>query len=65
MKNMNLHVEQEDYPRYHAEIAQWQVEFHHPADFGSATPCLESLSRAEKDVYHLLSLPNRVNNKLS
>lgn len=54
---------QEDYPRYHArEIAQWRSEYHHcPVILGSATPCLESYARAEKGVYHLLSLPNRVN----
>ncbi|HDH4902665.1 TPA: primosomal protein N' [Staphylococcus argenteus] len=54
---------QEDYPRYHArEIAQWRSEYHHcPVILGSATPCLESYARAEKDVYQLLSLPNRVN----
>lgn len=54
---------QEDYPRYHArEIAQWRSEYHNcPVILGSATPCLESYARAEKGVYHLLSLPNRVN----
>lgn len=54
---------QEDYPRYHArEIAQWRSEYHHcPVILGSATPCLESYARAEKGVYQLLSLPNRVN----
>ncbi|CAM4020689.1 primosomal protein N' [Staphylococcus schweitzeri] len=56
---------QEDYPRYHArEIAQWRSEYHHcPVILGSATPCLESYARAEKGVYHLLSLPNRVNQR--
>ncbi|MFY4833801.1 primosomal protein N' [Staphylococcus argenteus] len=54
---------QEDYPRYHArEIAQWRSEYHHcPVILGSATPCLESYARAEKGVYQLLSLPNRIN----
>ncbi|GKS47081.1 primosomal protein N' [Staphylococcus argenteus] len=54
---------QEDYPRYHArEIAQWRSEYHHcPVILGSATPCLESYARAEKGVYQLLLLPNRVN----
>lgn len=30
---------------------------------GSATPSLETYARAEKGVYHLLSLPERVNNQ--
>ncbi|MEJ7210377.1 hypothetical protein, partial [Staphylococcus capitis] len=34
-----------------------------PVILGSATPSLESYARAEKDVYELLSLPNRVNNQ--
>ena len=54
---------QEDYPRYHArDIAQWRSEYHQcPLILGSATPSLESFARAEKGVYELLSLPNRVN----
>lgn len=56
---------QEDYPRYHArDIAQWRSEYHQcPLILGSATPSLESFARAEKGVYELLSLPNRVNQK--
>lgn len=54
---------QEDYPRYHArDIAQWRSQYHNcPLILGSATPSLESFARAEKGVYELLSLPNRVN----
>ncbi|WP_436952348.1 primosomal protein N' [Staphylococcus shinii] len=54
---------QEDYPRYHArDIAQWRSQYHKcPLILGSATPSLETYARAEKDVYELLSLPNRVN----
>lgn len=54
---------QEDYPRYHArDIAQWRSEYHQcPLILGSATPSLESFARAEKGVYELLSLPNRIN----
>ncbi|MDW3795853.1 primosomal protein N' [Staphylococcus saprophyticus] len=54
---------QEDYPKYHArDIAQWRSEYHQcPLILGSATPSLESFARAEKGVYELLSLPNRVN----
>lgn len=54
---------QEDYPRYQArEIAQWRSQYHQcPLILGSATPSLETYARAEKGVYELLSLPNRVN----
>ncbi|RIP33575.1 primosomal protein N' [Staphylococcus gallinarum] len=54
---------QEDYPRYHArDIAEWRSQYHQcPLVLGSATPSLESFARAEKNVYQLLSLPNRVN----
>ncbi|MCD8832819.1 primosomal protein N' [Staphylococcus arlettae] len=56
---------QEDYPRYHAkDIAEWRSQYHQcPLVLGSATPSLESYARAEKGVYQLLSLPNRVNNQ--
>ncbi|MGW7977466.1 primosomal protein N' [Staphylococcus xylosus] len=54
---------QEDYPRYQArDIAQWRSQYHKcPLILGSATPSLETYARAEKGVYELLSLPNRVN----
>ncbi|MDG0843308.1 primosomal protein N' [Staphylococcus equorum] len=54
---------QEDYPRYHArDIAQWRSQYHQcPLILGSATPSLETYARADKGVYELLSLPNRVN----
>ncbi|MCE7786374.1 primosomal protein N' [Staphylococcus xylosus] len=54
---------QEDYPRYQArDIAQWRSQYHQcPLILGSATPSLETYARAEKGVYELLSLPNRVN----
>ena len=56
---------QEDYPRYHArDIAEWRSQYHQcPLVLGSATPCLESYARADKGVYQLLSLPNRVNDQ--
>ncbi|AYU55014.1 primosomal protein N' [Staphylococcus debuckii] len=56
---------QEDYPRYHAkDIALWRSEYHQcPLILGSATPSLETYARAEKGVYRLLSLPERVNNQ--
>ncbi|WP_436860714.1 primosomal protein N' [Staphylococcus caeli] len=54
---------QEDYPRYHArDIAQWRSQYHQcPLILGSATPSLETYARAEKGVYELLALPQRVN----
>ncbi|MDT0679763.1 primosomal protein N' [Staphylococcus chromogenes] len=54
---------QEDYPRYHArDIALWRARYHQcPLVLGSATPSLESYARAEKGVYHLLSMSSRVN----
>ncbi|QDI90566.1 primosomal protein N' [Salicibibacter halophilus] len=54
---------QEEHPRYHArEIAIWRSERHCcPVLLGSATPSMESYARAAKGVYHLLSLPDRIN----
>ncbi|USS87550.1 primosomal protein N' [Fructilactobacillus hinvesii] len=54
---------QSDNPRYHTrDIALWRAQYHHcPVILGSATPSLESRARAEKDVYHLLRLPERIN----
>nr|WP_152549349.1 primosomal protein N' [Geomicrobium sp. JCM 19038] len=56
---------QEDYPRYHArEVAIYRSQTHEcPVVLGSATPSMESFARAKKDVYTLLSLPERVNKK--
>lgn len=52
-------------PRYHArEIALLRSKNHNCSVLlGSATPSLESMARAEKGVYKLLRLPNRVNGK--
>lgn len=54
---------QDDSPRYHArEVAKWRGKFHHaPVVLGSATPSLESYSRAIAGNYQLLRLPQRVN----
>ncbi len=54
---------QEDHPKYHArDIAVFRGKYHHaPVVLGSATPSLESYARAEKGVYHMLELPERVN----
>ncbi|GGE41767.1 primosomal protein N' [Pullulanibacillus camelliae] len=56
---------QEESPRYHArEVAIFRGEFHHcPVILGSATPSLESYARAQKGVYQLATLSERVNQK--
>ena len=50
-------------PRYHArDIAILRSKYHKcSVVLGSATPSLESMARASKDVYKLLELPHRVN----
>ena len=50
-------------PRYSAiDIAIKRSKYHNSKlILGSATPRLESFARANKGVYHLLELPNRVN----
>lgn len=52
-------------PRYSAkDIALIRAKHHNcSVIFGSATPSLEAMARANKGVYKLLSLPNRVNGK--
>ena len=52
-------------PRYHArDVAIWRAKYHScPVLLGSATPSLESMARAEKGVYQLLVLKERVNGK--
>ncbi|MGG5253002.1 primosomal protein N' [Neobacillus sp. SM06] len=56
---------QEEMPRYHArDVAIKRGNTYNcPVVLGSATPALESFARAQKGVYHLLPLPNRMNNK--
>lgn len=56
---------QDENPRYHArDIAIWRANYHHcPVVLGSATPSLESRARAQKKVYTLLELPERVNQR--
>jgi primosomal protein N' (replication factor Y) len=56
---------QEEMPRYHArDVAiQRAKQYNCPVVLGSATPSLESFARAQKKVYHLLSLPSRMNNR--
>ena len=52
-------------PRYHArDIAIWRAKYHVcPVLLGSATPSLESMARAQKGVYQLLTLTERVNGR--
>ena len=62
------HVEsykQDTVPFYHArEVAIMRAKTNKAkVILGSATPSLESRARAQKNVYHLLLLTNRVNNK--
>ncbi|WP_066318361.1 primosomal protein N' [Bacillus sp. FJAT-29814] len=56
---------QEDMPRYHArDVAIRRAQTNNcPVVLGSATPSLESFARAQKNVYHLLKLPTRMNNQ--
>lgn len=56
---------QDNMPRYNAiDIAKKRGEFHNcPVVLGSATPTLESYARALKNVYKLLTLNKRVNNR--
>lgn len=56
---------QEENPKYHARnVAIYRGEFHNcPVILGSATPSLESRARAQKNVYTLLELNERANQK--
>ncbi|WP_261132745.1 primosomal protein N' [Bacillus sp. Marseille-Q3570] len=56
---------QEENPRYHArDIAIQRGKSHKcPVVLGSATPTLESYARAQKGVYTLCTLSERVNNR--
>lgn len=53
---------QDNNPRYHAlDIAKWRSNYHKcPVVLGSATPSLETMARAKKDVYKYLVLNNRI-----
>lgn len=56
---------QDENPRYHArDVAIWRSHYHNcPLILGSATPSLESRARAQKKVYALVELPERVNKR--
>lgn len=53
---------QDNNPRYHAiEMAEFRCKYHNiPLILASATPRIDSKARADKGVYKLLSLENRV-----
>lgn len=54
---------QESAPRYHTkDIARFRAKYHQcPLVFGSATPSIESFARAQKGVYELYELNQRIN----
>lgn len=57
---------QDNNPRYHAiDIALWRAQYHHcPLVLGSATPSIESYTRAKLGIYELLTLKERINKSL-
>ena len=57
---------QESTPRYNAiDIALKRSQNHKcPLVLGSATPSIESYTRAKLHIYELLEMPNRINNQL-
>ncbi|MBM7692322.1 primosomal protein N' (replication factor Y) [Peribacillus deserti] len=57
---------QEENPRYHArDVAIKRSKYHGcPVVLGSATPSLETFARAQKNVYTLLTLKNRLNSSM-
>lgn len=57
---------QDNNPRYDAkDIAIYRAKYHNcPVVFGSATPSIESYTRAKLGVYTLINMPTRVNNNL-
>ena len=57
---------QENNPRYHAiDIALYRAKTYNcPVLLGSATPSIESFTRAKTGIYELLTMKKRVNNNL-
>lgn len=57
---------QENNPKYNAiDIALWRgKKYNCPVVLGSATPSIESYTRAKLNIYELCELKNRINNKL-
>ena len=61
-EEQSSNYKQDSNPRYHArDIALLRSEYHNcPVVLGSATPSLETMARAKKGVYTLLSLTKRI-----
>lgn len=57
---------QENQPAYHCrDIAIWRGRYHHcKVILGSATPTLDTYARALKNVYHLITMKDRINETL-
>ena len=57
---------QENHPRYHAiDVGLFRSKYNNcPLILGSATPSIESYTRAKLGIYELLEMKNRVNNSL-
>ena len=57
---------QENHPRYHAiDVALTRAKYYNcPVLLGSATPSLESYTRAKTGIYTLIEMKNRVNKNL-
>ncbi len=57
---------QDNTPRYHAiDVAEFRAKINNiPVVLGSATPTLERMAKASKNLYKLLTLKKRVNNAL-
>lgn len=57
---------QENNPKYNAiDIALWRAKrYQCPLVLGSATPSLESFTRAQSGIYELLTLKHRISNQL-
>lgn len=57
---------QENTPKYSAnDVALYRGKYHQcPVVFGSATPSIESYTRAKTGIYELLTMKKRINNKL-
>ena len=63
-EEQSSNYKQDNSPRYHArDIANYRAKYHKcPVLLGSATPSLESMARALKGVYKLLTLNKRIGN---
>lgn len=57
---------QDSTPQYHCrDAAIWRANYHHcKVVLGSATPSLDSYARTLKNVYKLVEMPSRINDKL-